>query len=371
HRAELVSIGGDSVQFKDGDADGKTRRAKLDDLVSYTRAGEATPPPHPRDHDVVVLLRGGDRIRGSLLPGKDEHVEVKSPIAGRLAFYVDDLAGLRFAKAWEEATEKPVFDGEEQDADVFVYDSLDRIEGTYLRTLSRAVVAHTRVDDEHALDFGKLLEMRFADAPAPEVPEGRLAEVRLTDGSRITAREISSDGKKLVATTLRDTKVTIALRDLLSVHQKGGRFVYLSDAEPVKTTIIPWIGETYAWDRPRVDRSFLDRPLRVGGEVYQKGIGVISGTSLTFRLDGKWRLFTSRVAVDDSAGDEGDVVFEVLVDGKSKYRSDTVRRTKEGGTPLRIPPVTVSGAEKITLRVHYVDDFVMDFADWIEPMLVK
>jgi len=367
--AKLVSIDGEFVQFAVGKEE--NRRAKLDDLVSFTCAGEAVLPSHPRKHDIVVLLRGGDRIHGSLVPGKEEHVEVTSGIAGRLAFYVDDLVGLRFEKAWGEASEKPVFDSEEQDTDVFVYGNLDRLRGTYLRTMSRAVVAHTRVDDEHSLDFGKLLEIRFADAPAPKIPEGRLAEVRLIDGSRITAREISSDGKKLAVTTLRDEKLSIALSNLLSVHQKGGRFVYLSDAEPAKTEIVPWIGETYAWDRPRVDRSFLDRPLRVGGETYQKGIGVISGTALTYRLDGKWRLFTSRVGVDDTAADEGDVVFEVLVDGKSKFRSDTVRRTEKGKGPLRIPPVDVSGAKEITLRVHYVDDFVMDFADWIEPMLVK
>jgi hypothetical protein len=227
------------------------------------------------------------------------------------------------------------------------------------------------VEEEHSIVFERLLEIRFADAPAPEAVKGRVAEVRLVDGSRITARAIASDGKKLTVATLRDEKLTIALTDVLSVHQKGGRFVFLSDLPPAETKIVPWIGETYAWDRPRTDRSFLDRPLRVGGATFQKGIGVISGTSLTWRLDGKWRVFTSRIAVDDSAGEEGDVVFEVLVDGESKFRSDTVRRADKGGDPARIPPVDLSGAREITLRVLYVDDFVMDFADWIEPMLVK
>ena len=38
---------------------------------------------------------------------------------------------------------------------------------------------------------------------------------------------------------------------------------------------------------------------------------------------------------------------------------------------VAVPPVDVSGASTITLRVGGVDDFVNDFADWIEPMLIR
>jgi len=359
----------DQVTFTD--SSGKGRMAKLDDLVSYTRRGSVVPLPAPAVHHVVVLLRGGDRIAGSLLPGKDEYVEITSPLAGPQSFHVDDLEEIRFEKAWRETREKPVYEAGEQDFDLFTYTHLDRLEGTFLRVSARDIVAHTRWSDEQAIDFGKLLAIRFADAPAPKVPEGRLAEVRLVDGSRITAKAIRSDGKRMTATTLRDEEFEVALTDLLSVHQKGGRFVYLSDLTAKETEIVPWIGEAYAWDRPRIDLSFLDRPIQVGGETYQKGIGVISGTSLTYTLDGTYRLFTARIAVDDAAGDEGDVVFEVLVDGKSKYKSDVARRLETGGTPARIPAIDLSGAKELTLRVLYVDDFVMDFANWIEPMLVK
>jgi len=367
--AKLVKISSDRITFRD--AAGKSRQAKLDDFVSITNATGVVARPHPAPHDVVVLLRGGDRIHGALLPGSEENVGISSPLAGSLRFHVDALREMRFDLAWQEARERPVFDAEEQDIDIFVYQTLDRLKGTYLRIAARAVVAHTSVSDEQSIDFAKLLAIRFADAPAPEVPAGRLTEIRLTDGSRITARAIASDGKKLTATTLRGEKLEIALASLLSLHQKGGRFVYLSDLKPAKTTVVPWIGETYAWDRPRIDRSFLDRTIRVGEETYQKGIGVISGTSITFELDGTWRLFTSRIAVDDSAGEEGDVIFEVLVDGKSKYRSKVVKRLAKGKDPARIPPIDLGGAKEITLRVQYVDDFVMDFANWIEPMLVR
>ena len=81
-----------------------------------------------------------------------------------------------------------------------------------------------------------------------------------------------------------------------------------------------------SWDRPRYDRSFLDRPLLSGGETYLKGIGVISGTSLTWAVNGEYSKFVSRIALDDSGGEEGDVVFEVLVDGESKFKSKVQKR---------------------------------------------
>jgi len=65
------------------------------------------------------------------------------------------------------------------------------------------------------------------------------------------------------------------------------------------------------------------------------------------------------------------VIFEVLVDGKPRYRSKVVKRLAKGKDPARIPPIDLGGAKEITLRVQYVDDFVMDFANWIEPMLVR
>ena len=72
--AKLVKISSDRVTFRD--AAGKSRQAKLDDLVSITNAAGAVARPHPAPHDVVILLRVGDRIHGALLPVSEENVDV-------------------------------------------------------------------------------------------------------------------------------------------------------------------------------------------------------------------------------------------------------------------------------------------------------
>ncbi len=365
----LAAVTDDEVRFLG--RDGKVVRARTEDLVSITFAVRERPAPAPGPADVEVLLAGGDVVRGTLVSGKDEEVSLRSPLLGMLVYPVDEVREIRFLEPWLAASEKPAYSEEERKSDVLVYRNLDRLLGTFDRIAPDAVVVDGAIGANYPVSFEKLLAVRIADAPSPPVPKGRRAVLLLTDGSRVTARRFTFDGKTVRALSVRDKELRIAPANLRAVFQQGGRFVYLSDLEPAARKIVPWIGKVYAWDRPRVDRSLVDGPLRAGGDVYQKGLGVISGTSLTWKLDGAYRRFTSRIALDDAGGDEGDVIFEVLVDGETRYRSEVQRRLPPGSVPPRIPWIDLAGAKTLTLRVTWADDFVRDFADWIEPMLVK
>ena len=365
----VTGIGAETIRYRTR-ADGE-RSAPLDELVSLSFAREARRPGGHEPQEVELILRDGDRVRGSLLPSAQDRVAISSPLLGPLDYLVDSVAEIRFLGAFEEAPEKPDLAGEMPDLDLFYYKSLDHLEGTYSRTNAGAIAVRRATGGDQTVDFEELLVIRFAEMPAPRPVAGRLAVLLLADGSRLTAQRIASDGRKLVATTVRDNRIEVALTDLLAITMKGGRFVYLSDLVPTKTVVTPWLGDTYAWDRPRFDTSFLDRPLVAGGERYLKGIGVISGTTLTFDLNGEFARFTSLVALDDSAGEEGDAVFEVLVDGEVRYTSETVRRLPEDGKPLRVPEIDVTGAKELSIRVTWVDDYVMDFADWLDPMLIR
>ncbi len=365
----VTSITKDRITFTP--PEGEKLQADMDDLVGITYPKRTPLYGTPSEDYVEVRLRGGDVVFGTLAESEDEEIALRSRFVGPIRFVLDDVAEIRFVQAWQNAVERPALTGVESEWDVFYYRTLDHVEGTLLRLTRGSVVVQPRIGGTHSIFFETLLMVRFADVPAPELPKGRLAVIRLTDGSRLTLSELTSDGKNIRGTTLRGTKVDLLLADILALYQTGGRFTYLSDLSPEKVEIVPWIGESYAWDRPRTDRSFLDAPLLCGGETFLKGLGVISGTAITYRLDGKYRLFTARLALDDTAEQEGDVRFEVIVDGKSRFISDVVRRQKPGTEPPRIPPINIAGAEHLTLKVHYVDDFVRDFANWLEPMLVR
>ena len=353
--------------------DGEKSQADMDDLVGITFPGK-TPLTGSNAPDYVeIRLRGGDVVFGKLAISEDEEIALHSQFVGPVRFELDDVAEIRFVSAWRDAIERPVAVSGENEWDVFYYRNLDHVQGTLLRlTRSHVVVqGQGQVGSSYPIPFENLLLMRIADGPVSEPAKGRLAVIRLSDGSRLTMSDLTSDGKTVRGTTLRGTKIKLMMADVLALYQTGGRFTYLSDLAPEKVKIVPWIGESYAWDRPRTDRSFLDAPLISGGETFLKGLGVISGSEMSWRITGGHRLFTARIAVDDTALQEGDVRFEVLVDGESRFMSDVIHRLKTGDEPGRIPPINIAGAERLTLKVHYVDDFVRDFANWLEPMLIK
>ena len=370
HRdVRIVAVSGSTLTYQT--RDGRSRVTNLADLVGLSFRDARPPAGQPGRRDVEVRFRDGDVLLGILLPGGEEEISIESPLVGEVAFPVDEVEEIRFAGAWREAVEKPAPGSGEKELDVFYYRNLDHVSGTFLRVTSGHVHIHGRVGDDHPVAFENLLTIRFADFPAPERPPEQTAILLLADGSRLTVKNLTSAGTSVKAVTERGRPLEVEMADLVAIYMRGGKFEYLSDLEPAAVTIVPWLGEAHAWDRPRFDRSFMDGPIQSGGQTFIKGIGVISGTTLKYALDGEFSRFTSRIALDDRAGSEGDVAFEVLVDGKSRYKSKTVKALEPGGEPLRIDPIDVSGARELTLVVHYVDDSVRDFANWLEPMLIR
>ena len=60
--------------------------------------------------------------------------------------------------------------------------------------------------------------------------------------------------------------------------------------------------------------------------------------------------------------------FRVLVDGELRYESGEVR---VGSPALVVPPVDLVGAKELVLEVDPLDDWVLDRADWLRPILLK
>jgi hypothetical protein len=100
----------------------------------------------------------------------------------------------------------------------------------------------------------------------------------------------------------------------------------------------------------RVDR-LLGGPITVGGERYERGIGVHSRSNLVFELNGDYREFVTSYGMDDDSGPLADVTVMVLVDGQRRFEKTHVRRGTLFG-PVR---VDLSHAGRIELIVDYGD----------------
>ncbi|MBI4602752.1 MAG: alpha-galactosidase, partial [Planctomycetes bacterium] len=109
-----------------------------------------------------------------------------------------------------------------------------------------------------------------------------------------------------------------------------------------------------------------DRPLKLGGAAYRRGIYCHASSKILVRLPGPGQLFTALAGVDtneQTSGGRGSVVFSVSAGSKEAFRSGVVRE----GMPAVPVSVDLGGATELTLEVGDGGDGIScDQADWAE-----
>jgi hypothetical protein len=152
------------------------------------------------------------------------------------------------------------------------------------------------------------------------------------------------------------------------VQPLGGRAVYLSDLTPLGYRHIPYL--TIPWDYGR-DRNVLGGALRAGGQSHIKGLGMHSTSRIAYRIDGDYQRLKAEIAIDDSAGRDGSVIYRVYTSGdsgqwQSAYESSVIR----GGEPPTPISVNIRGAKGIALIVEHADrGDIQDHANWLDARL--
>ncbi len=338
----------------------------------------SAPVGGPGGPEVEVDLANRDLVRGVLVRGVGETgFVVRNAALGEVTVPLDQVSAVRFPAALARSDDPPpLAHGEKEDR--FVFAGGDRLEGT-LRSVDAAVVRiRTSAGAERSLRTDALLG--FALAPFSREPEtGLRVQLLLVDGSRITGSGVSAEGANWMLQDPGGGKPRPVPRNCIAgMAVRGGRGTALSDLDPASIEVKPFWGDDplVLPLRPRFDRAFtLDRgtppPLRLGGRTYLRGVSMFSGTTATWSLEGKgFRTFAAAVGVDD-AGPKGAVLFEVLLDGRSAWKSGPLRTVPPGSEPAPVPPLDVSGAKTLSLVVHAgPDDDVQDFADWVKAALI-
>ncbi|MGE5195526.1 MAG: NPCBM/NEW2 domain-containing protein [Deltaproteobacteria bacterium] len=200
-----------------------------------------------------------------------------------------------------------------------------------------------------------------------ETLKGEGALISLVDGSRFHARDLKFGAlDRLTLRTLFGVELELPLGSIESLRFLGGCAAYLSDLAPAEFKFEPFLD--LAWPM-RNDRNVSGGFLTLRGVEYPKGLGVHSRSSATYRLDGRFRWFHAVLGIDDETGGKGSVVFEVLADGKSIYKSDVLTGSNP---PVVLDRLDVSGAKMLTLRVDYATlGDIQDHADWCDAALIR
>ena len=123
----------------------------------------------------------------------------------------------------------------------------------------------------------------------------------------------------------------------------------------VNLSSLNWTYATGNYGPTLKDRSTANMALKINGAAYTRGIGAHGPAEIDYNLAGGYQTFTSDIGVDDSAGGQGSVDFQVYADGVLLYDSYMMY----GGTPVKHISVSVAGKNQLKLLVtDGVDDSV-------------
>lgn len=141
-----------------------------------------------------------------------------------------------------------------------------------------------------------------------------------------------------------------------------------------------WVSATNGWGPVERDTSNGENaagdgfPIRLNGRVYEKGLGVVPTSVVTYDLGGRCTRFLATVGVDDSVDDRGSggsVVFSVLADGRTVFDSGVRYGTQWSESVLDVDTepldvdLDVTGVDRLQLRVDtWYDGITNDHADW-------
>lgn len=115
------------------------------------------------------------------------------------------------------------------------------------------------------------------------------------------------------------------------------------------------------WGRPQIDQSITSKPLTIGGQVFEHGVGSHADSVFSIQLDGQAGRFTATVGVDDGAGARGSLVFQVYLDGSLSFDSGVMH----GGDPAKRIDLDLSGVTHMMLLVTSAGDGIdYDHANW-------
>jgi len=122
------------------------------------------------------------------------------------------------------------------------------------------------------------------------------------------------------------------------------------------------------WGKPQRNLSTTERPLRIGGKQFNKGIGTHAPSDFILQLDGRATRFTAQVGVDDNATNPqvASVEFHVFSEGRELWKSGVC---KPGEAP-RSCSVDLTGMKMLELVVTDAGNGSdSDHANWAEPAI--
>ncbi|MAG62222.1 hypothetical protein CMO84_01730 [Candidatus Woesearchaeota archaeon] len=329
------------------------------------------------DEDVAsVYLHCGAWLRGRLLGGTGESIDLALGGASQVSLSIDEVAAIRFPG--RQPTSGSVLPEAPDEGDRLYLRrgaGLDRVDGLVDGFEPEGLRFQGRFGMKtHSWKEVVAVFVEQLDAPSTQAVDSPVV-VDLRSGGRLGGDLQTLGAGGLEITTAAGTGLRIPLPLVREVMSANGSFQFLSDLAPSDTGPSDLFGgsEGLGMRYPaQVDRNYSGQALRTGGRSFARGLGVHAPSRLTWELDGSWKSLRLAAGLDDSAlggAYQGSVVFRVHVDGEERWASPLVRG---GQGLLKVPPLDLTGAHSLILEVDPATEaFFCDRANWLRPVLVR
>ncbi|HEX4132593.1 MAG TPA: NPCBM/NEW2 domain-containing protein [Pirellulales bacterium] len=364
------------------DAAGAERDLPRDEIVSWGTPAESALGPLVFLADDGLLVQPPEPGQGPATVVFDkDRLHLDRSALGKLTLALEDVRGVIFhppadrhqrdllASRLFGDNAQPPAEGERRDCDRVVLENGDELDGTLESCDGRQVKIAVGAANM-TIEVAKVEAIVFNPsllAPRQKMETGTI--VGLADGSRIVARRVELDGDTLrIVPRLADDDKSPWLASraaLVFLQPLAGRVTYLSDLDAESYKHLPYL--SLAWPY-HDDANVSGLPLRAGGRLYAKGIGMHSAARLTYRLDKPYQRFEAEVAIDDETLARGSVTVRVFVDSQQRWASEIIR----GGMPPVPVSVDIAGGKQFSLIVDFAERAdEQDHVDWLDARLIQ
>ena len=355
---------------------GKKRTIPLNQLVRLGYVPHLTAP--------CIIFSDGSRLSGDLLQMTPDELTLQSQTWDKLRVPMKHVAGIvsafpaRIADRDRTLSNLTKLKGTR---DVFKLANGDLIRGNFQAgkligrgKKQRFIISLQLAGLTNQLRLEQIAWLRLNPALVEykKATDDKTIALGTSCGSLLQIRSWRSRGENLQVALACGMKLTASKRYLISQTtylQPLGTVSYLSDLSPYGFRHIPFLNHS---SKLGIDRSCQGTHLRCQGHRFLKGLGMHSYSRVAFDLGGRFQQFHAELAMDETSGKRGSVIYRVFLnDGKTwriAFQSPVVR----GGQKPRPIRLQLRGAQKMALIVDYADrGDVLDRANWLDARLLK
>ncbi len=304
--------------------------------------------------DARVYLAGDEQLFGKLEAISGENLSLLTPWGDKLDIPMTRVVGVYFGMA--DHRESPEAFGKRLktrgDQDTLLARAKDgevvAINGV-VEAINAGKLGFVYGGKTRTLPLKGVEAVVLANRPAPAPPTEVRPTFDLAGGIIVSGKWNTIEATTWQVEAPWGQTIKLPAGEIRSVRIRGGQMTYLSDLEPSQVEEIPYFSRRTPY---RKDLTLTGKPLKLDGQIIDKGLAVHARTSLTYDLSKRYTTFETLVGFDETDGKKGRVDCRIFADGKEIYANPDLRADAPA-VALNLP---VTGVEQLKLLVDFGND---------------